>query len=191
MKLNSAADGSCDEDNGEYRMGVCRRLARSLPENILASYFKFGFVRNPYARLVSAWAFLGSKKGYFPKTIDFTTFVHAATQNNLESLNDSPPRHEYSIYVDIEWHVMPMRSHLYDASGNLLVDFVGRVENFENDIARIFRRLKISDSNRQEIPSKNTTGHASYDRYYTKDLKRLVYEYLREDFETFGYESEL
>ena len=70
-------------------------------------YFKFGFVRNPWKRLISEYNFrqLGG-------SLEFTAWL----------LNDFPTPG----WSDAYRHVMPQSDYLYDSTGRCLVDFIGR-----------------------------------------------------------------
>jgi hypothetical protein len=70
----------------------------------------------------------------------------------------------------------------------LLVDFVGRVENFDVDIATVLNHIGIDPPS--EIKQKNTSkvqGKTFIDFYQTEDDLRVVYEKYKHDFDLFGY----
>ena len=70
-------------------------------------YFKFTFVRNPWSRTVSLWAY---KTG---KECSFKYFLNKYVVN--------------SIGIDYT-------NYYCDENGNNLVDFIGKLENFQEDI---------------------------------------------------------
>ena len=86
------------------------------------SYFKFSFVRNPWARIVSEYKYRG-----YPKKIDFKTYL-------FKHLPKPGWSDEYR-------HIMPQYNFLYDEKGKLLVDFVGKFENLQNDFYKVCKRL--------------------------------------------------
>jgi len=145
------------------------------------NYFKFTFVRNPYDRLFSAYTFL--KKGglneldrcwaeqnlaSFP---DFESFVHGwVTPENIWS-----------------WvHFKPQHFWIYDASLNLKVDFVGRFERMDADVAVVQERLGLPVA---PLPKINVTNRPRTDEDpYTAKMRAIVREVYRADFELFDYE---
>ena len=83
-----------------------------------SKFYKFSFVRNPWARLVSE-----DRYRNFLSHKNFKYFV----MNNLPSMGRD----------DKYRHVMPQSEMLYDQSGNLLVDFVGKFESLQQDFDKV------------------------------------------------------
>ena len=143
-------------------------------------YFKFTFVRNPYDRLFSAYTFL--KKGglneldrcwaeqnltSFP---DFESFVHGwVTPENIWSWVHFKPQH---------WWVC-------DASFNVKVDFVGRFEQMDSDVAIVQDRLSLPVA---PLPKINVTDRSVKDPVaYTAEMRAIVENAYRQDIELFAY----
>lgn len=89
-------------------------------------FFKFSFVRNPYARLVSEYKYRHHAHKYPFK--DFV-FKHLPPP----SWND-----EYC-------HIIPQYDYLFDEEGTQLVDFVGKFENIQEDFKHITQALGLGD----------------------------------------------
>src|SRR5687768_1865771 len=77
--------------------------------------------------------------------------------------------------------------YVTDEQGNLLVDFIGRVENFDKDVQEVFRRIGLE---LEEVPHKNRSGHQHYSTFYTPDTELIVRERFKRDIEYFSYEFE-
>ncbi|MEL6554042.1 MAG: sulfotransferase family 2 domain-containing protein, partial [Cyanobacteria bacterium J06621_11] len=92
----------------------CGHVAPSQFEN----YFKFSFVRNPWAKLVSEYKW----RRYY-------------TQWSFKDwINQGFPTQDDGIH----WrHVMPQYDYLYDTNGNCLVDFIGHFEQLKDDFDAI------------------------------------------------------
>ena len=118
--------------------------------------FKFSFVRNPYERIVSEYLY----RNYFAHR-SFRDFV----------LNKLPGPG----WNDDSRHVMPQYEMLHDASGRLLVDYVGRFENLRADFAEVCVRLGIDDA---ELPHRNPSDKRS------RNLKRRVRNFVFRNGET-------
>ena len=151
-----------------------------------ASYFKFSFVRNPWARLVSEYS---ARDRY--KKFSFKEFV----------MHRFP---EPDMYTDRYRHVISQYDYLYDINGQLLVDFVGKFENLQNDFSAVCSRLGISDST---LPHRNASGNRKsglkrligkisssrqakkipYTEYYDDELREHVGQLYAIDIETFEY----
>lgn len=148
--------------------------------------FRFTFVRNPYARLVSAYqqkfhhlhdfedaeAYLkkiGANCGPAP---DFERFVRAVCAQSDES-------------SDIHWQSQS-RSAMIDV---IKYDFVGKVEAFDTDLAYALERAGVP-APCADTRSVNVTPARGGDPTYDKHLAGLVYRRYRRDFVTFGYDRD-
>jgi len=139
---------------------------RCLPASLFASLFKFAFVRNPWDRLVSRYAFL-----------------LRSTDHPRHSLISGMK--DFSDYVAWEISRGKMFQHTYvtDARGELLVDFIGYYERLQEDFAKVCVRLGV----RAELPRANTSSHRDYRTYYTPATRELVAKHFQRDIELFGY----
>ncbi|GAA4103166.1 sulfotransferase family protein [Zhongshania borealis] len=159
----------------------CGYLSKSEFNN----YYKFSFVRNPWARIVSEFNYRNHHKN-----ISFKEFI-------TKSL---PDKNNYS---DAYRHVMPQYNFLHDDKGNLLVDFIGRFENLQDDFDFIGRQLGF---NRTLLPHINSSKKYSlkdrlnifkntktekrnhYTEYYDLETRKIVENMYSKDIETFGYQ---
>ena len=71
--------------------------------------------------------------------------------------------------------------YVTDAHGNLLVDFIGRLKNLDNDLQEVFRRIGFE---LETVPHKNRSGHQHYSTFYTPDTELIVRERLKRDTST-------
>ena len=99
-------------------------------------YYKFSFVRNPWARLVSEYRYRN-----FLSHRSFKDFV----MNKLPEPG----------WDDKYRHVMPQTQMLYDDNGRLLVDFVGKFEQLPLDFKKVCKHLGFSDCKLPHINSSN------------------------------------
>ena len=153
----------------------------------LTDYWSCGFVRNPWARMVSWWAMTvkmydRAERGIEPartkvETLrriwgplgqyreDFPTFVLEGTQN-VKRLR------------------VPQLRRL-QAAGRGQVDFIGKVESFVHDVNVI--REKVGLEPVDELPRRNKSSHGHYSEYYDDRTRERVAELYAMDIEAFGY----
>ncbi len=162
--------------------------------NEFTDYFKFSFVRNPWARLVSEYKWRGYHKKWSFKNW----------------LNDAFPEPGWT---DNWRHVMPQYDYLFDLEGNCLVDFIGRFENLKGDFnlvrerigaqlpelphanksfkkGQVFELLQFTQQLWLRLKSKEQF-HKSYLDYYDRQTWALVAERYRKDIETFDYTNQI
>jgi len=89
-----------------------------------ASYYKFSFVGNPWERVVSFYKYLGFSKGS-----KFKDFVATDFQNVVW-------KHDY-------WFVRPQVEFVCNKDGKLLVNLVGRFENFREDFHSVCKAIGV------------------------------------------------
>ncbi|MEZ9421680.1 sulfotransferase family 2 domain-containing protein [Vibrio breoganii] len=144
-------------------------------------YFKFCFVRNPYERLVSAYTYLSAggngkddlyfKELFREKYPSFEDFV-------LYFL-DSSVIHEHKLFK-------PQYLYVCNIKKELMVDYVGKLENIDKDIIVIKKRLGIST----DLIKANTSPKQDSSNYYTnKKVSDKVFELYKHDFSVFEYEK--
>ncbi len=159
-----------------------RQYELALPRRQLTSLFKFAFVRNPWDRLVSAWAFLRDG-GYnhwdrewaeknlaqFP---DFESFV-------LQWISRKTVENGYG-------HFRPQAYYLRNGRGRIDLDFLGRFENLARDFQRVAQLLGSSATLGSHNRSRRRQS-STYRDYYTPRSSAVVAAAYRDDIETFGY----
>ena len=147
-----------------HRIGMHTQLEiiKSAGE-LLAEYFSFAFVRNPYEVVVSAWD--------YEKIKNFDIYVE---QQIFTGLQICARRSQYA--------------HLSDEEGNLLVDYIGKYENFSEDFYKIIDAIQVP---LMLIPKRNMRKERKtldYKKYYTPLSREIVEEKYQKDLTYFGYE---
>jgi len=61
--------------------------------------------------------------------------------------------------------------YVTDEEGNLLVDCIGRLENFDEDVREVFRRIGVD---LDTIPRDNRSDHKHYSTFYTPETEMIV-----------------
>ena len=132
-----------------------------------AAFFKFAFVRNPFDRFVSYASFITREVGHFerdPKKV-------------MRHFLANPP-------MD---HILfrPQHEFVTDAQGNLLTDYIGRVEKMQQSYVEIAARIGIPSTVLEKV---NASKRRDYREYYDQELIDGVAKLYARDLELFGYE---
>jgi hypothetical protein len=131
-------------------------------EEIWRGYFKFAFDRNPWDRQIS-W--------YFYKT------KTKASRPSFESFMASRRR----AYVD--------NHEIYLEGDALAVDFLGRYEDLDADLAKALRLIGVA--RRLDVPKSNVGPNKEtrqdYRSYYTRETEALVREWYAPEIELLKY----
>ena len=145
------------------------------------NYYTFGFVRNPYARLYSAWRYLalsphGEDRAWFEENISsfkcFKSFVMS--------------------WLDVDkiysWkHFVPQTEYVCINGLNMLDD-VFKVEYMGDAIKKLESNLGIN----LEVQKENASGSGvEWIDEYDEETASVVYSIYKKDFENFGYSKEL
>jgi hypothetical protein len=134
------------------------------------NYFTFGFVRNPWDRMLSWYAL---SNGWNPQEMDIDI---QKFENYLELELASAPNDLFFHYNQLDYFPE------LNSSSNPIKIY--RFENFEKETNALFTKLgfKLFD-----IPVINGTAKKNYRDYYTVKSKALVAEKCKKDIEYFKY----
>jgi uncharacterized protein YabN with tetrapyrrole methylase and pyrophosphatase domain len=80
-----------------------------------------------------------------------------------------------------------MKPYLTNNEGKVIVDFIGRFENLQNDYNTICNKLRIS-KNDLTWDNKSRYNSDLYKRYYNEESFELVNSIFKEDIEFLGYQ---
>tara|TARA_B100002052_G_scaffold267311_1_gene265121 strand:+ start:14 stop:355 length:342 start_codon:yes stop_codon:yes gene_type:complete len=91
----------------------------------------------------------------------------------------------------IDWRVNEdfqlQKSFVIDENNELIVDYIGKLENIQKDFNYIQDRLNIQTN----LPHVNKSKHNPYYEYFNKKTSNMIIEAFEEDFDFFGYEKKL
>lgn len=147
-------------------------------------YFKFSFVRNPYSRLLSAFLFL--KKGGFNER-NKEWFENNVKQ--FDTFEDFVTGWVTTENIFSYYHFLPQYYFLYDKRiMNIMVDYIGKVENIEEDFDFVCHRLGVK---RQLMSLNQTSGGIDWKSYYNDHTMKIVSGVYKLDFDLFNYSHEI
>lgn len=144
----------------------------------LNDYFKFTFIRNPYDLVVSK-------------------FIYIKTKNKTQMIingEDITEQMTFDQYVDfihrnkdrerIPKSVVVSNYDEWIITDNYKLDFIGKVENFNNDFKIICDKIGVKY---KKLNKMNTTIRTEYRDYYNQDTKNKITELFKDDLEKYNY----
>ncbi|EMZ8123811.1 sulfotransferase family 2 domain-containing protein [Campylobacter coli] len=147
------------------------------------SYFSFGFVRNPYDRVVSAYHYL---KNDSPDPCDIKWGRLHINNLTFEEFILSLQDEEFKEEILSKNYFSFQYKYLCDKNMNILVNFIGKFEKLDNDFKKILNILRRKDS----LVHINKSKHLNYRDYYNSQTYKIIREIYRDDFEIFDYDLE-
>ena len=152
-----------------------REVNRILGNDIMGSYYVFSVVRNPYARLASAFNRSSQRYAGQPGFTSFEDFVN--TQLSLP---------EYNRISKFQGHLETQTSYLKNDSGNF--DSITKIFKFEN-LEECYAKIAEIYPGVPQLHANASPEEYDYRSYYTDTTANTVYEFYRDDFDNFGYSS--
>jgi hypothetical protein len=148
-----------------------------ISEEIWNEYFKFTFVRNPWDRAYSDYIWMqkfSGVKGSFKEYL----FNKGAFKKILTDSSDHNYLGDHKI----------LQSDFFNMDGPLKLDFVGRFENFNEDIKLILKSLDILTP----FDSHENKGQRelNYSNFYTDTMRKWVEKSYERDISLFKYSFE-
>jgi len=155
------------------------------------SYFKFSFTRNPWDKMVSfyhyhvrrGWPFNWDwNKNNAPNFEDFIKIIHTYSEEKEKKIWPKKQIRKHKTTT------MRMSNHLdwlCSDSGEILVDFIGKLENFQSDFDQVCDKIGMP---RRNLPHKNKSKHKHYRTYYNDETIQIVAERFSKDIDYFGYQ---
>ena len=166
-------DGALDHIEDPYDH---KRLRDYQDAGWFEAYFKFGMVRNPWARAVSAFHYLDAGGA---------NANDAAYRDKHLTVCGGDFRRFLDILPDLmtHKHFRPQHFWLTDRTGKIGVDAVLRFEDFSAEYGRLAAQLGLDPAPAHV----NASTHEDYRRYYDAGAIDRIAEIYAEDVERFGY----
>lgn len=171
---------------GTRSLDHAHSMIGALDPSVYRGYLSFGFVRNPFDRLVSWWnmkvhkgvcndfsRYLLSRGNGFSQFLDMKAVINERNPAEVSG----PAAYPKSIAFN-------QLDYLAGPDGRLAVDFIGRFENLDEDFAEICRRIGV----RLELPHLNSFQRRHYREYYTPEDIEKVRAMCKRDLEYFNYD---
>ena len=161
-------------------------------------YFKFVFVRNPWARLVSLYEMIYSNKAtknvknplkftiktmykkVFTKTPDFKVWLETIENHGVGGGGAEWEKwRRYGTYS--------LDNYIMDDNKNILVDKVIKLENIQLDLKPTLKELGIHIDENLKLEKVNARKYQKYTQYYDKKSIDLVAKMYQYDISEFDY----
>ena len=147
-------------------------------------YFKFAFVRNPWDRLNSEYLYRKKRISVFKDKQDKPKYI-IESEKMFRNV-DNFAKWVKSEYINTQNPCFPNQcKYLMETNNELLVDFVGKFENLQQDFNIVCDKIGIE---RQTLQHKNKTKHKFYTEYYDEEARQIVAEVYADEIKCFDYE---
>ncbi len=189
--------------NGEFRNGQGHFTIQQQLDYLTSEgkdhseYFKFSVVRNPYARLVSAFTYsaknIANPDDYhwksYPDSYLLLQKYTSGIDGPIANFKRFVSSEDFSRIFDANFPVHFLPQHPFiTIDGRIEVDYLGDWENFNDAVESICERLKIDVA---RVPHQNRSNSTPYQAFYDEATRQIVYEKYKRDFEVLGYHSSL
>lgn len=156
-----------------YEHKTARQKRDEVGAAVWADKFTFAFVRNPWDRAVSQYVYRRKTQqdSLAEQELPFEAWVRRVFGEQDARYRSNPVL------------FLPQADWVTDAHGDLMVDFVGRFERFEDDFQHVCSQLGIDET----LPHTNKSSRGDYRSYYTAETAAIVGRYFADDVARFGY----
>jgi len=138
-------------------------------------YFKFGFIRNPWDKIVSLY--------FYSKNVLAKQFEGKEKTQGLNSIIKNSQKSFYDFVLDEykeESGSLSQDEKIIFNKNNLMLDFCGKFENIEEDMTKIVHEIfpyfkeNPNFDCRWRLLKNNKTQHSHYKDYYNKETKKII-----------------
>ena len=168
--------------HGVDRHAPLSKILRAEPA--LSDYWTVGFVRNPWARMLSWYRMVDRFREGAPTKVGFRQYL----ERNPFLAEASEKYHDFESFVmDGTNHFRRLRipQIWYLSTQTRRSDFIGRQETFDADVRAIFARLDLPQ---HEVEPVNVDpARPDYRDEYTDPMRKRIEELFARDIEVFGY----
>jgi hypothetical protein len=174
--------GFVDKYNNKYQTGGLQHLFASqiqqeLGADVFSEYFKFTMVRNPWDKIVSQFTYMNKRK-------DLREYIEMKEGDCFKT---------YLSLIQKKAHVQwePQYKFFLDKNGDQIVDFIGRFENFNDEVHNILDSINVKTKffniTTKKIPHSKKSIRSNYRDYYDEESREIVSHLYREDIEMLDY----
>ena len=158
---------------------TARETKGILGEHIWHSHFTFAFTRNPWDLMASSYCWWLRKGKRYKATAQLTKVVEQCGSFREFILSDFGRTHIN------ECEAQNLKEWYCDRNGQILVDFIGRVETLNQDIRHIGKELGVT---MPQPAVHNVSDKPSYREFYDDETRQVIADRFAWTIQHFGYE---
>ena len=145
-------------------------------ESEYKKHFKVAFTRNPYDRVVSWFSYL---------TQNLNDSETATRHRNWYGTKYLTGNFKDFVKYAPDWCFANVVTYIMNSYGNIEVDYIGRYENYTEDMNYVCRKLKIPEMDNESHHNKSL--HDNYINYYCNETRKIISNRMKLDIEYFKY----
>tara|TARA_R100000329_G_C7582139_1_gene206266 strand:+ start:288 stop:1016 length:729 start_codon:yes stop_codon:yes gene_type:complete len=160
------------DEHGHFTVRDYNKFLLKRPE--CKNFFKFSFIRNPYDRFLSTWHW----RHNLDECLECGRSMTADTLRVFFGYKQCCKNY----YVNF-WG--SQTEFLVDESGQIKLDFIGRLENFESD----YEKMRLMHDKFPKLKKQLHLNSSSRDVVEFATFKEEIYELYKDDFKNLGYKK--
>ncbi|MCP4381141.1 MAG: sulfotransferase family protein [Hyphomicrobiales bacterium] len=168
---------------GFWRHSKATEIRDGIGAEQYAEYFKFTFERNPWDKIISRyWSYVGQRrKSFYKKIPEYVTGKPLSFQSwfNLRLLQGQT--------IGFGHYKFPRHYDCYTENDEVIVDFIGRHENFSEHVAYICDKINIDININKAYGAKRHKERRLYTDLFDPRMNRVVERYFEKDLALLGY----
>ncbi|MEL7023462.1 MAG: sulfotransferase family 2 domain-containing protein [Pseudomonadota bacterium] len=174
--------GFIDGVSNRYQTGGLQHLTgrlirEAVGQNDFDRYYKFTFARNPWDKAVSQFSYMKTRS-------DARTILGLTQDTDFKTYLSLIRKVDH-----VQWK--PQYEFFLDENGDQMVDFVGRLENFNEDVMHVINHLDVRKGllrrKIDSIPHSKKSSRSHYKDYYDAESREIVAEMYQRDIELLNY----
>lgn len=174
-KVSDLWMGNISKYYNKYQTGGMQHLLAFYIRNevgadVFDRYFKFTLVRNPWDKTISQYHHMRSRQ-------DLREYIGMSKGDTLKKYLELIQKKNH-----VQWE--HQYKFIYNDMGDVIVDCIGRFENYVNDVNKILSIIGLAG---KTIPHKMKSHHKPYHEYYDDESVEIVRSLYEKDIKIFGY----
>lgn len=160
---------------GMKKHSTASTIKKHLPKEYnWKDYYKFGFVRNPFDACISSYF-------YWKKRIEQNDMIRSKAKYRAKKIAGM------SIKEYINSYNVVQSRFFFNQSNKLLVDFIGKYENLQQDFDKIMTNINTSKNKKYILNHRNKNARKHYTYYFDDQDVKTFSEKFEKDLNIFNY----
>ena len=142
--------------------------SNKLKFDIFENFYKFGVIRNPFDLVVSD--FFWRKNSKLIKEKSFNEIIQELKDNKYQT-----------------YGLLNLNKLMDKKQENILCDYIVKYENLNEELSKIFNKLKIPFNGKLDIFKKRFDRERNYQKFYNESSRKLVESIFYKEIDMFKY----